>query len=416
MTTRSSNQPFFTVVIPTRERADVLYWSIQTALAQQWAELEVLVCDNCSTDDTEAVVNAFSDSRLHYIRTPKRLSMSHNWEFALSHVKRGWVTLMGDDDGLLPNSLEKVANIIAATGTSFIRSNSAYFAWPYVQSDSQRHGRLTVSLERGYRQCSSRDSLKKVLLGLGDYRNLPMFYNGGYASTELIELARDKSGGNLYRSMTPDLYSAAVFSMLIPTYVYSREPLAINGASKHSGGTATMSGAQRSGENNPARKFTSEPNIPFHSAVPKMNDGTYPLSLDALFYETYCQAADIVAADPVLLSAETQLRASLGRYRRSQVIRDNTLEWARLFANHHKLDFAASLRRSRPQYLRSFLQELALSARQRISHVTVEGNSSRPLLNVLEASRLAGEIVDSPKGPLRRLGAAAGQALSERMG
>jgi hypothetical protein len=51
------------------------------------------------------VVASFKDPRIRYVNTGKHLSMSHNWEFALSHVEKGYVTFVGDDDGLLPGAI-----------------------------------------------------------------------------------------------------------------------------------------------------------------------------------------------------------------------------------------------------------------------------------------------------------------------
>ncbi|OZA21859.1 MAG: hypothetical protein B7X93_13530 [Hydrogenophilales bacterium 17-61-9] len=85
----------FTIIIPTRERADVLSGSLKTALMQEYDNLEILVSDNFSSDHTRDVVASFNDPRIRYVNTGKRLSMSHNWEFALSHVDGGWLTGRG---------------------------------------------------------------------------------------------------------------------------------------------------------------------------------------------------------------------------------------------------------------------------------------------------------------------------------
>src|SRR5262249_50277228 len=82
----------FTVIVPTRERADTLYYCLQTIIRQKYDNLEILVSDNFSHDNTEQVVRNIGDSRIRYVNTGRRLDMSRNFEFALSHVKNGWVT------------------------------------------------------------------------------------------------------------------------------------------------------------------------------------------------------------------------------------------------------------------------------------------------------------------------------------
>src|SRR5208282_2904280 len=115
--------PKITVLIPTRERCDVLSKSIATVVSQNYDNLHIIVSDNYSCDGTKDVALSFQDGRVTYINTNKRISMADNWEFALSHVQDGWVTIIGDDDGLLPNSLAKVAELIRSAGCQAIRSS-----------------------------------------------------------------------------------------------------------------------------------------------------------------------------------------------------------------------------------------------------------------------------------------------------
>ena len=113
----------FTIVIPTRERADTLVHTLASALALDYDNYTVLISDNASDDSTAALVSGFNDPRIRYLNTGKRISMSHNWEFALDHVADGWVTVLGDDDAILPDALKRVSNIVADTGTQAVRAN-----------------------------------------------------------------------------------------------------------------------------------------------------------------------------------------------------------------------------------------------------------------------------------------------------
>jgi cellulose synthase/poly-beta-1,6-N-acetylglucosamine synthase-like glycosyltransferase len=53
------NMPPITLIIPSRERADVLLYALKTAVAQDYANLRILVSDNASTDNTREVVASF---------------------------------------------------------------------------------------------------------------------------------------------------------------------------------------------------------------------------------------------------------------------------------------------------------------------------------------------------------------------
>src|ERR1700704_4895381 len=125
-----SSKPSISIVIPTRERCHTLGATIQTCLDQDYDDCEIIVSDNFSQDETRTVVAAFRDSRMRYINTERRLSMSHNWEFALNHVRSDYVTYVGDDDALLPGALPALASIIQDTNTSAITWKWASYFWP----------------------------------------------------------------------------------------------------------------------------------------------------------------------------------------------------------------------------------------------------------------------------------------------
>ena len=122
--------PKLTVIIPTRERADTLFHTLRTVVEQDYENLEIIVSDNASNDNTEAIVRRFSDPRLNYINTGQRLGMSENWEFALGHVKGDFVMYLGDDDGLLPEACSDVAKIISSTDTKAVIWNKPDYNWP----------------------------------------------------------------------------------------------------------------------------------------------------------------------------------------------------------------------------------------------------------------------------------------------
>ena len=72
----------FTIIVPTRERADILIHTLRTCTMQDYDRLSILVSDNYSQDDTRAVVDSLRDPRIKYINPGRRLSMAHHYEFA----------------------------------------------------------------------------------------------------------------------------------------------------------------------------------------------------------------------------------------------------------------------------------------------------------------------------------------------
>ena len=62
----SSNAPFFSVVIPTYNRANMISGAIQSVLEQTFKNFELIIIDDGSTDQTAHVIAGFSDERIKY--------------------------------------------------------------------------------------------------------------------------------------------------------------------------------------------------------------------------------------------------------------------------------------------------------------------------------------------------------------
>lgn len=122
--------PKVSIVIPTRERAEYLHYSIQTALAIKDPDIEILVNDNCSQDATRAVVQAFDDPRLVYFNTGRRVSMRSNYNEAIGNSTGEYLIFFGDDDGIVPGQFPFLRDILEEyqpDGVSWIRGT---YGWP----------------------------------------------------------------------------------------------------------------------------------------------------------------------------------------------------------------------------------------------------------------------------------------------
>lgn len=267
------------VLIPTRERPDTLYYCLKTVANQNYDNLNIIVSDNFSQDNTMEVVSSIADSRIKYINTGKRISMSHNWEFALNHVSEGWVTFLGDDDGILPGGIARVAKIIKETGVKAVTSKWGFYFWP---GSTELENQLTIPLTTGYETRRSDEWFSKLMRGEANYLDLPYIYTGGFADISVVNAARNKDG-EFFCSMIPDVYSAIALASTVDRYAMINEPVTVMGVSSHSNGASNF-GAGKNQE--PARKFYSEPNIPFH---PRLGSGRVK-SIRIIIYECYLQS------------------------------------------------------------------------------------------------------------------------------
>lgn len=98
--------PFFSVVIPTYNRADLLPASIQSVLEQRFIDFEIIVVDNCSTDNTADVMTAYEkDSRITYIANKKNMERAYSRNVGFKNARGRFVTLLDSDDIMYPHCL-----------------------------------------------------------------------------------------------------------------------------------------------------------------------------------------------------------------------------------------------------------------------------------------------------------------------
>lgn len=118
------DKPFFSVVIPTYNRAKLLKAAIAITLKQTFKDFELIVSNNCSTDETREVVSSFKDKRILYFENKKNIGAEPNMKKAISYARGIYIFTMGDDDFILyENTLEKIKKILDEKQYGFIRLN-----------------------------------------------------------------------------------------------------------------------------------------------------------------------------------------------------------------------------------------------------------------------------------------------------
>lgn len=247
----------FSVIIPTRERCDTLKWSLKTCTTQNYNNLEILVSDNFSQDDTRQVVADFQDSRIKYFNTGKRLSMSRNWEFALNNASGDYVLFVGDDDGLMPDVFDELNSILQDGQIDSLSWKKPMYYWLNHIIPEYRNI-LVTTLKNSLQEFDSQEVLNEVR-NFNEFHELPSLYDGFVKRTVLENIK--KQSGEFFHSRTPDVYSTIVLLGITKNFSYSGKPFSIQGASSHSNGTAYLFYGK---DEQAAAKYLSEENIPFH--------------------------------------------------------------------------------------------------------------------------------------------------------
>lgn len=179
-----------------------------------YQDYEIVVSDNFSAPDTAELVHSFNDPRIQYIRTDRRLNMADHWQFAYEHSRGKYAIILGDDDGIVRQALNRLHKVIEVTHTELITwKNHTYWHpdWPTWRRNSmaidrtreiatslisaevivnmaQRLGHVSYpAFPHGSRFCISRSLAGRIIKRTGRLFDLPYpdFTSGLYAVAEL---------------------------------------------------------------------------------------------------------------------------------------------------------------------------------------------------------------------------------------
>lgn len=108
--------PFFSLIVVNYNNGDLIGEALSSAIAQTFSDFEVIVSDNCSTDNSWEVVCSFSDPRINAFRQTANIGMYPNLNFAVSKARGLYLKFLNSDDVLHPQCLEILESVIQSSG------------------------------------------------------------------------------------------------------------------------------------------------------------------------------------------------------------------------------------------------------------------------------------------------------------
>ena len=97
----NDNTPLVTIGIPTYTRADgFLRNALTCAVNQTYANIEIIVSDNCSSDHTQSLVEGFADPRIRYVKHQQNIGANNNFNYCVNQAKGRYLVLLHDDDSI----------------------------------------------------------------------------------------------------------------------------------------------------------------------------------------------------------------------------------------------------------------------------------------------------------------------------
>ena len=116
------------IITPSYNTAKFISETISSVLAQTYTNWEMIIVDDCSTDNTEEIVASVGDERIRFIKNDKNCGAAISRNRALCEAKGKWIAFLDSDDLWEPTKLEKQIQ--------FMEKNDYHFSYTnYVEID-----------------------------------------------------------------------------------------------------------------------------------------------------------------------------------------------------------------------------------------------------------------------------------------
>jgi len=110
-----SEYPFFSIVIPTYNRAAFIEGTLESVLGQTYRNYEIIVVDNCSSDNTDQVLERFIRAgQIRFIKHEQNYERARSRNTGMAAARGDFVTLLDSDDFMYPTNLADAAEYARA--------------------------------------------------------------------------------------------------------------------------------------------------------------------------------------------------------------------------------------------------------------------------------------------------------------
>ena len=194
------------VIIPTYNRGKSIIRSINSILVQTYHNLEILIVDDCSTDDTEYILSKIDDPRVIYIKLKENKGASFARNIGIKIATGKYISFQDSDDIYKTNKIEKQY-------INLIKKNSDF---DFCKICLHLNNSFKVIFPRQYQQKSI--AKKKIIEEL---------CNGNFVSTQSILVKNTVIKNNLFDIDFPRLQDYDLALRIIPNYKvsYTKEVL-----------------------------------------------------------------------------------------------------------------------------------------------------------------------------------------------
>ena len=124
------HQPLVSVIMTTYNGEQYLRPQLETVLTQSYKNIEIIICDDFSTDNTREIIKDFADAdkRISYYFNELNLGVNKNFEQGFSKAKGDFIAIADQDDIWLPGKIEEQMALFTANEIVLVHSISVRFS------------------------------------------------------------------------------------------------------------------------------------------------------------------------------------------------------------------------------------------------------------------------------------------------
>ena len=132
------SEELVSIITPSYNTGKYIGETIESVLSQTYKNWELLIVDDCSTDNTDVIVKKYlSDSRIKYIKNATNSGAAISRNLGIQIAKGRWIAFLDSDDLWLPNKLEKQVEYMKKNNIAF-----SYTQYEEIDEDSNPTGRV----------------------------------------------------------------------------------------------------------------------------------------------------------------------------------------------------------------------------------------------------------------------------------
>ncbi len=237
----------FSLLLPTRNGGHLLGDVMRSVLDQPFTDMELVVSNNASEDETAAVIDSFAgDRRLQVLTLTESVEVTDNWRLALDRSSGDYISLIGDDDMLLAGYFERAEALLERFGHPDVLSFNAYgFAFPgFAGSPHAHYADPFYSNDPTLPRESPIPLAQRmnVVRDMFSFR-FPMHLN--MQCTLVARRAIERLSDGLLKPPFPDFYGLNALLMRAQGWVHTDERLVVVGVSPKSFGRTIHSATEQ---------------------------------------------------------------------------------------------------------------------------------------------------------------------------